>query len=103
MILVVLCFPGDGVSSPLLVLIVVSSILLAWYAVNDLGLRPAVGKFFFRYLLSRNRYFILAITCTYLYARIFDYRAHTHQLDFLKGESNSAGTIFVWALFEKLF
>ena len=47
MILVVLCFPRDGLLFPLLVLIVVSSILLAWYAVNDLGLRPVVGKFFF--------------------------------------------------------
>ena len=45
MILVVLCFPRDGLLFPLLVLIVVSSILLACYGVNDLGLYPAVGKY----------------------------------------------------------
>ena len=48
MILVGVCFPRDGLSSPLLVLIVVSGILLACYAVNGLGLRPAImRKFFF--------------------------------------------------------
>ena len=44
MILVVLCFPRGGLLCLLLVLIVVGSILLACYAVNDLGLHPAVGK-----------------------------------------------------------
>ena len=41
---VVLCFPRDGLPFPLLVLIVVSGILLACYAVNNLGLHPAMGK-----------------------------------------------------------
>ena len=48
MVLVVLCFPRGGLPLPLLVLIVVSGILLACYAVNNLGLHPAVGKYVLR-------------------------------------------------------
>ena len=40
MVLLALCFPRDGLSFLLLVLIPFSSILLVCYAVNDLGLHP---------------------------------------------------------------
>ena len=54
MTLVVLCFPRDGLSFPLQVLIVVGSILLACYAVNGAGLHSAVGNFYEVLLIART-------------------------------------------------
>ena len=39
-----LVFPRDGLLSPLLIFDVVSSICWLCYAVNDIGLHPAVAK-----------------------------------------------------------